>query len=67
MSEEELSPPAALAKWLEGKRTYLTAAAILACGILSWRGVVIPEFVWAALAALGLGFLRAGVKRAEIG
>lgn len=56
----------ALARWLDGKRTYLTAATILACGILSWQGVTIPEFVWAALAALGLGFLRAGVKKAEV-
>ena len=64
--DDELSPPAALAEWLEGKRTYLTAAAILVCGILSWRGVVIPEYIWAALAALGLGFLRAGVRKAEI-
>ena len=48
-------------KWLEGKKTYLTAAAILVCGVLTTQGIVVPEYIWAALAALGLGFLRAGV------
>jgi len=61
----EITPPAAIAKWLDGKRTYLTAATILLCGILAAYGVEIPEYVWAALAALGLGFLRAAVRKAE--
>jgi hypothetical protein len=56
----------AVVKWLDGKRTYLTAGAILAVGILVGFGVQVPEYVWAALAALGLGFLRAGVKKGEI-
>ena len=49
-------------KWLRGKKTYAMAAVILLCGILASQGVEIPEYVWAALAGLGLGFLRAGVK-----
>ena len=49
-------------KWLEGKKTYAVAITILVCGVLNWQGVQVPEFVWAALAAFGLGFLRAGVK-----
>lgn len=49
--------------WMNGRKTYLTAAAILVCGILSAYDIVIPEYVWAALAALGLGFLREGVKK----
>jgi len=52
-------------KWLEGKKTYAVAITILICGVLNWQGVVIPEFLWAALAAFGLGFLRAGVKKTE--
>jgi len=56
-------PPRAIARWLRGRRTYLTAAAILICGALSASGIKVPEYVWAALAALGLGFLRAGVKK----
>jgi len=62
----EVKPPAAIAKWLDGKRTYLMAATILVCGILAAYGIEIPEYVWAALAALGLGFLRAAVKKAEM-
>ena len=50
--------------WLTGKKTYLTAAAILICGILQSQDIIVPEYVWAALAALGLGFLRMGVKKA---
>lgn len=51
-----------LLKWLQGKKTYLAAGAILTCGILAAYGVGIPEYIWATLAALGLGFLRAGIK-----
>lgn len=55
--------PKALAKLLDGKKTYLTAATILAVGILNAYGIEVPPFVWSALGALGLGFLRAGVKK----
>lgn len=58
--------PKELAKLLDGKKTYLTAATILAVGVLNWQGIEVPPFVWAALAALGLGFLRQGVKKAEL-
>ena len=51
--------------WITGKKTYATALAILTVGILKWQGVEIPEYVWAALAALGLAFLRAGVQSAK--
>lgn len=54
----------ALARWAAGKKSYLVAAAIFICGILQEMGVDIPVFVWATLSALGLSFLRAGVKRA---
>jgi len=53
----------AVAKWLEGKKTYVVALAILAVGVMAYNGVEIPEFVWAALGAFGLGFLRAGVAK----
>ena len=52
----------AIVKFVEGRKTYFVAGTILLCGILQARGVVIPEYVWAALAAFGLAFLRAGVK-----
>ena len=38
---------------------------LLICGVLTWQGVQVPEFVWAALAAFGLGFLRAGVQKTK--
>jgi hypothetical protein len=51
-------------RWLEGKKTYAVALSILACGVLTHYGIEVPEFIWAALAAFGLGFLRAGVGKA---
>jgi len=51
--------------WIKGKRTYATAAAILIVGALSAFGVDVPEYVWAAFGALGLGFLRAGVESSK--
>ena len=60
-----MEEPNAIVKWIHGKRTYAVAVVILACGILASQGVTIPEYVWAALAAFGLGFLRAGVDGAK--
>lgn len=50
-------------KLLEGKKTYAIAITILACGILGYFKIEIPEFVWSSLAALGLGFLRQGLPK----
>jgi len=52
----------AIVKWIKGRRTYAVAFAIIGCGILDSQGVRVPVYVWAALAAFGLGFLRAGVS-----
>lgn len=57
--------PNAVVTWLKGRKTYAVALTILACGVLEWQGVHIPELAWAALAAFGLGFLRAGVQKAQ--
>ena len=51
--------------WLDGKKTYIIAVAIGVVAALQYLGVEIPEVVYAILAALGLGFLRKGVKKAE--
>lgn len=51
---------------LKGKKTYVIAGFVLVVGILQTRGIEIPGYVWAALAAAGLGFLRAAVKKAEL-
>lgn len=53
-------------KWIEGYKTYAIALTILTCGILTRYDYVIPEYVWAALAAFGLAFLRAGVSKGEL-
>ena len=53
----------AVVKFIEGKKTYAVALTILAAGVLEHYGVEVPEFVWAAMAAFGLAFLRAGVKK----
>ncbi len=55
-----------VSEWIDGRRTYAVALVILTCGILAGYGVAIPEYVWASLAALGLGFLRAGVQKGEL-
>ncbi len=50
-------------KFLEGKKTYIVAIATLIGGILVSQGIAIPEYVWAILAALGLGAVRAGIPQ----
>jgi len=50
-------------KFLDGKKTYITAAAILAVGILKAFKIEVPEYVWGALGALGLAFLRVAVDK----
>ena len=52
-------------EFLRGKKTYIIAAAIIVVTALKSYGVDIPDEVWAVLAALGLGFIRAGVKKTE--
>jgi len=59
MSEERN----AVVKFVEGRKTYFVAATILVCGILEQYGVNVPLYVWAALAAFGLGFLRMGIQK----
>lgn len=59
-------PKNAVVKWVAGRKTYAVALAVLTCGVLRHYGVVVPEFVWVALAAFGLAFLRAGVQKGEL-
>lgn len=62
MNEEQDN---AVVAWIKGKRTYAVAVVILTVGILEHYGVGVPIYVWGALAAFGLGFLRAGVESAK--
>ena len=66
MTDKLQKMPQELARVLDGKKSYLVALVILVVGILSACGVEIPPYVWASVSALGLGFLRAAVKKAEL-
>jgi len=52
-------------KWLQGKKAYIIMAALFVLGGLQANGIVIPDWVYAILGGLGLGTLRAGIKKAE--
>lgn len=48
--------------FLKGNRTYVIIGAFGVLAVLMlFFGVAIPEYVFAMLAAVGLGFLRAGI------
>lgn len=47
----------------QGKKTYATAAVMLALAVAQYAGIEVPEYVWLGLNALGLGFLRQAVGR----
>jgi len=50
--------------FLKGKKTYLVAVIFLLLVVLpSVSSVVVPEWVYALLGALGLGAIRAGVQK----
>lgn len=51
-------------KLTKDKRTYLVAAAIIVLGVLQAFGIwTPPEWAWLILNGLGLGYLRAGVRK----
>ncbi len=52
-----------MVKWLQGKKTYAVAIVAGIVTTLGALGYVVPEWVWPALATLGLGFLRSGVSK----
>lgn len=54
----------AVVKWLEGKKTYVAALAILTCGILRKYGIEVPDYVLAAIGAFGLYALRDAIRTA---
>ena len=54
-------------EWVDGYKAFLTAGAILAAGILGEFALEVPDYVWAALAAVGLASLRHAVKKTEPG
>jgi hypothetical protein len=52
-----------LLAFIDGKKTYITAALIAIGAGATALGYVIPEWVWALLGAIGLGSVRAAIKK----
>lgn len=52
-----------IGKYLQGKKTYIIALAIGVVAALTYSGMVVPEWVWLALNALGLGAIRSAVDK----
>ena len=52
-----------IGQWLQGKKTYIVAIIVGILAALQALGYVIPEYVYAILAALGLGAVRSGIDK----
>ena len=48
---------------LQGKKTYATAAVMVALAVAEYAGITVPSSVWILLNGLGLGFLRQAVSK----
>lgn len=52
-----------IGKYLQGKKSYITAALIGIAGALQHLGINIPEIVWPILSAFGLGAVRSAINK----
>lgn len=52
-----------LGQYLKGKKTYIIALLIGVGAAAQSLGVVVPDYVYAILAALGLGAVRSGIAK----
>lgn len=50
-----------LLAWFNGKKTYITALATAVLALLQVLNVPVPEYVYTALAAVGLTVVRAAI------
>lgn len=48
---------------LQGKKTYIVGILVGVAAVLQYYQVQIPEYVWTALAALGLGAVRSAIQK----
>lgn len=52
--------------WLDGKKTYVTCAALGLLMVASWQGwIKVPTEVSTALTATAIAFLRLGVSKSD--
>lgn len=51
-----------LQSWLDGRKTYIIAILTGIGGVLLAFHVVIPDYVWVVLSALGLGAVRSAIE-----
>ncbi len=54
-----------LLEWMNGKKSYFVAFAVATIGVLVALGVVIPEWVYTILAALGIVAAKSALKKVE--
>ena len=54
---------ATLDKLLQGKKTYIIAIIVGILAALNYMGIVVPEYVYLILSALGLGAVRSGIEK----
>jgi len=55
-----------LITFLEGKKTYITAFVTFALAIAQASGYTVPEYVYAALGAVGIATIRHGISTSAI-
>ncbi len=48
---------------LSGKKTYLCGILVGVVAVLQYYGVIVPEYVWTLLAAIGLGAVRSAIAK----
>ncbi len=52
-----------LQKLINGKKTYICMILVAIGAVLQYKGIVIPDYVWTLLAALGLGAVRSAISK----
>ena len=54
-----------LLEWFKGKKAYIAMVALFIMGGLQANGIEMPEWIFPIIAGLGLGTLRAAIKKVE--
>ena len=48
---------------LQGKKTYIVGILVGVVAVLQYYQIIIPEYVWTLLAAIGLGAVRSAIQK----